>query len=266
VRPYGVLVRTTLFHRAESERSCVARTAWSNHSASVRQREPRRRLRRGKPLCALGYVQRGRSKRAAVRRTSEPAVSDCRRETCSWYPKWRRSHSRSENCRLLTKSGAAVGSAPGWSAASSGAVSVLYNPLLTALPAVIHLSASSAEAANGSLGALLPIAAVESGRARPGGENVLSRLSELMFVEAIRRYIEMLPASCTGWVAGLRDTILGQALVALHTNRASCGQSNGWHGSWACLDQCLRSDSRRWWVTHQCTTSHSGGCNLLPAW
>jgi hypothetical protein len=141
-----------------------------------------------------------------------------------------------------------------------------YNPLLTALPAVIHLSASSAEAANGSLGALLPIAAVESGRARPGGENVLSRLSELMFVEAIRRYIEMLPASCTGWVAGLRDTILGQALVALHTNRASCGQSNGWHGSWACLDQCLRSDSRRWWVTHQCTTSHSGGCNLLPAW
>jgi AraC-like DNA-binding protein len=93
-----------------------------------------------------------------------------------------------------------------------------FNPLLTALPAVIHLSASGAAAAPGWLGALVPIAAGESGRARPGSENVLSRISELMFVEAIRRYIEMLPQSQTGWLAGLRDTTVGQALAALHTS------------------------------------------------
>jgi AraC-like DNA-binding protein len=91
-----------------------------------------------------------------------------------------------------------------------------YNPLLTALPEVIHLSASSAQAAPGWLGALLPIAAAESGCARPGSENVLSRLSELMFVEGIRRYIETLPDSQTGWLAGLRDATVGQALAALH--------------------------------------------------
>jgi AraC-like DNA-binding protein len=94
-----------------------------------------------------------------------------------------------------------------------------YNPLLTALPAVIHLSGSGPGAASpGWLGALLPIAASESGRRQAGSENVLSRLSELMFVEAIRRYIETLPPSQTGWIAGLRDPTVGQALAALHSD------------------------------------------------
>jgi AraC-like DNA-binding protein len=39
-----------------------------------------------------------------------------------------------------------------------------------------------------------------------------------MFVEAIRRYIESLPAAQTGWLAGLRDPVVGQALAALHAD------------------------------------------------
>jgi AraC-like DNA-binding protein len=89
-----------------------------------------------------------------------------------------------------------------------------FNPLLTALPAVIHLSAAGAT--TGWLGTLLNIAVKESGSARAGGENVLARLSELMFVEAIRRYLETLPPAQTGWLAGLRDPTVGQALAALH--------------------------------------------------
>ena len=91
-----------------------------------------------------------------------------------------------------------------------------YNPLLTALPAVIHLSANGPQATTGWLGTLLNIAVKESGSARAGGENVLARLSELMFVEAIRRYLETLPSAETGWLAGLRDPVVGQALAALH--------------------------------------------------
>jgi AraC-like DNA-binding protein len=91
-----------------------------------------------------------------------------------------------------------------------------YNPLLTSLPSVIHLSAAGPQATTGWLGTLLNIAVNESGRARPGGENVLARLSELMFVETIRRYIETLPPAQTGWLAGLRDPVVGQALAALH--------------------------------------------------
>lgn len=91
-----------------------------------------------------------------------------------------------------------------------------FNPLLAALPRVIHLSANGSNAAAGWLGTLLNIAVKESGSARAGGENVLARLSELMFVEAIRRYLELLPPSQTGWLEGLRDPIVGQALAALH--------------------------------------------------
>jgi AraC-like DNA-binding protein len=91
-----------------------------------------------------------------------------------------------------------------------------YNPLLTALPKVIHLSAAASHATSGWLGTLLNIAVKESGNARSGGENVLARLSELLFVEAIRRYIETLPSAETGWLAGLRDPTVGQALAALH--------------------------------------------------
>jgi AraC-like DNA-binding protein len=91
-----------------------------------------------------------------------------------------------------------------------------YNPLLSALPAMIHLSAADPNAAAGWLGTLLNIAATESGRERAGGENVLSRLSELMFVEAVRRYLETLPADQKGWLAGVRDPVVGQALAAMH--------------------------------------------------
>jgi AraC-like DNA-binding protein len=96
-----------------------------------------------------------------------------------------------------------------------------YNPLLTALPAVIHLSASSSQSTSGWLGTLLKIAASESGTARAGTENVLSRISELIFVEAIRRYIETLPPSQTGWLAGLRDPMVAQALAALHSEASA---------------------------------------------
>jgi AraC-like DNA-binding protein len=93
-----------------------------------------------------------------------------------------------------------------------------FNPLLSALPAVIHLAAS--DATTGWLATLLHIAARESGSARAGSENVLARLSELMFVEALRRYIEALPAAEIGWLAGLRDPVVGQALAALHASPA----------------------------------------------
>jgi AraC-like DNA-binding protein len=91
-----------------------------------------------------------------------------------------------------------------------------FNPLLTALPRTIHLSGAGSEPASGWLATLLNIAVRESGSARAGRDNILARMSELMFVEAIRRYIEALPDAQAGWLAGLRDPIVGQALAALH--------------------------------------------------
>jgi AraC-like DNA-binding protein len=95
-----------------------------------------------------------------------------------------------------------------------------FNPLLTALPRTIHLSGAGNEATSGWLATLLNIAVRESSTVRAGRDNILARLSELMFVEAIRRHIETLPAAETGWLAGLGDPVAGQALAALHAEPA----------------------------------------------
>jgi len=92
-----------------------------------------------------------------------------------------------------------------------------YNPLLAALPTVIHLSAAGPRATTAWLRTLMHIAVGESHNARPGAENVLARLSELMFVETIRRYIETLSPAETGWLAGLRDPVVGHALATMHS-------------------------------------------------
>jgi AraC-like DNA-binding protein len=96
-----------------------------------------------------------------------------------------------------------------------------FNPLLTALPRTIHLSGAGNEPASGWLATLLNIAVRESGSARAGRDNILARMSELMFVEAVRRYLETLPPAETGWLAGLRDPVVGQALAALHGEPAT---------------------------------------------
>jgi AraC-like DNA-binding protein len=90
-----------------------------------------------------------------------------------------------------------------------------YNPLLAALPRLIHV-----RDAGGALGAYVRFALAESRQPRIGGESVLSRLSELMFVDVVRQYLERLPADRTDWLAGLRDPFVGRALNALHRNPA----------------------------------------------
>jgi AraC-like DNA-binding protein len=91
-----------------------------------------------------------------------------------------------------------------------------YNPLLAALPRVIKVSDDK----SGALGAFVQFALAESKEPRIGGQGVLSRLSELMFVDVVRRYVETLPAERTDWLSGLRDPFVGRALTALHRNPA----------------------------------------------
>jgi len=90
-----------------------------------------------------------------------------------------------------------------------------YNPLLTALPKVIHIR----DHASGALGAYFRAALAES-KGRMGGASMLGRISELMFVDVIRRHLESLPADRTNWLAGLRDPYVGRALTALHADPA----------------------------------------------
>ncbi len=87
-----------------------------------------------------------------------------------------------------------------------------YNPLLTALPRVIHINNHG----SGAVGTYFQFALAESKKARMGGACMLGRISELMFVDVVRQYLESLPLDRTNWLAGLRDPHIGRALTALH--------------------------------------------------
>jgi AraC-like DNA-binding protein len=89
-----------------------------------------------------------------------------------------------------------------------------FNPLLAALPGLLHVR--RAFAVGDPLGRLIEFALAESQERRAGGECVRLRLSELMFVEVVRRYLAELPPGQTGWLAGLRDRSVGRALALLH--------------------------------------------------
>jgi AraC-like DNA-binding protein len=45
---------------------------------------------------------------------------------------------------------------------------------------------------------------------------MLERMSEMMFVDAVRRYVDGLPDESRGWLAGLRDRFVGRALAVMH--------------------------------------------------
>ena len=60
----------------------------------------------------------------------------------------------------------------------------------------------------------------EADASRAGGEAVLAKLSEVLFVETLRRYIAELPPGQTGWLAGTRDPEVGKALALLHRRPA----------------------------------------------
>jgi AraC-like DNA-binding protein len=91
-----------------------------------------------------------------------------------------------------------------------------FNPLLATLPRLLHLPG-----AGGRSEQMAQLAAEESAHRRPGAEALLERLSEMMFVDAIRRHVEQLPEESTGWLAGLRDRYVGRALALLHDRPAA---------------------------------------------
>jgi AraC-like DNA-binding protein len=88
-----------------------------------------------------------------------------------------------------------------------------FNPLIEALPHLLHLRANDDDA---WMAKFTQQAVAESQAGRPGGEAMLARMSEMMFVHAVRRYADLLGADGTGWLAGLRDRFVGRALALMH--------------------------------------------------
>jgi AraC-like DNA-binding protein len=91
----------------------------------------------------------------------------------------------------------------------------VFDPLSAGLPKVL-CGRSDDRSGPSTLHGLLQLALSEAATPRAGTTTLLTRLTELMFVEVLRGFIEALPAEQTGWFAGLRDPYVGRALQQLH--------------------------------------------------
>lgn len=89
-----------------------------------------------------------------------------------------------------------------------------FNPLLSALPRVLHMPRGAMTSA--VVAPFVELAVAESTEGKPGGDSMLARLSELLFIEVVRNYLAALPDQQGGWLAGLRDDGVGRVLGRLH--------------------------------------------------
>jgi AraC-like DNA-binding protein len=86
---------------------------------------------------------------------------------------------------------------------------------LSALPAILKVNVAT-EPSGQWLAHSIRFAVDQAAESSAGSRVVLSRLAELLFVEALRRYINTLPSDRTGWFAGARDPLVGRALELFH--------------------------------------------------
>ena len=91
--------------------------------------------------------------------------------------------------------------------------------LVSLLPRRITVDASSSRQAEW-IESTLRFMAAEARELRPGGETVMTRLADVLVIEAIRGWIEHDPAARTGWLGALRDRQVGRALALIHRDPA----------------------------------------------
>jgi AraC-like DNA-binding protein len=95
----------------------------------------------------------------------------------------------------------------------------LSQVFLSGLPSIFKLSIRN-DASGRWLENSIRYSVNEADPSRAGGEAVLAKLSEVLFVETLRAYIAHLPAEQTGWLAGARDSEVGKTLALMHRSPA----------------------------------------------
>jgi AraC-like DNA-binding protein len=87
--------------------------------------------------------------------------------------------------------------------------------LIAALPAVLHVAADHRPIPTW-IGETVRLMAAELHEQRPGGEAVITRLADILVVQAVRSWLEQDPDARRGWLGALRDERIGPSLAAIH--------------------------------------------------
>lgn len=91
---------------------------------------------------------------------------------------------------------------------------VIARRLLDVLPRVVRFGTGVGDDA--SLRQTVEMISREAGALRPGSDTIVTRLADVLVVQAIRAWVESTPPSTDGWLAALRDRHVGRALAAIH--------------------------------------------------
>ena len=91
--------------------------------------------------------------------------------------------------------------------------------LVKLLPKVIRVEASSSSHMDW-MESTLRFMAAEAKALRPGGETVITRLADILVIQAIRSWIDQDPAARTGWLGALQDRQIGRAITLIHRDPA----------------------------------------------
>jgi AraC-like DNA-binding protein len=89
------------------------------------------------------------------------------------------------------------------------------HPLLAVLPSAILVRGSAGHPAPW-LEAVVNFLGDEARRNAPGAETVISRLTDVLFVQALRAWMETQPGAASGWLGALRDPQIGRSLALIH--------------------------------------------------
>jgi AraC-like DNA-binding protein len=91
-----------------------------------------------------------------------------------------------------------------------------YNPILSALPRLLHVRRSD-DTPSDLLDRLVELTIAEAQANRVGAQTIRLGLSELMFVEVLRRHLAAAPTERPNWLTALRDPIVGRAITRIHS-------------------------------------------------
>lgn len=87
--------------------------------------------------------------------------------------------------------------------------------LVRLLPPMIHV-AHWPEPVRAWIDASIRFITLEAQDPQPGGESVMTRLADILVVQAIRAWLTSSPAGQTGWLGALHDERIGRAISAIH--------------------------------------------------
>jgi AraC-like DNA-binding protein len=91
--------------------------------------------------------------------------------------------------------------------------------LVSLLPKMIRVESWDSPQADWIRSTLRFITA-EAKALRPGGETMITRLADILVIQAIRAWIERDPAAQTGWLGALQDRQIGRAIMLVHRDPA----------------------------------------------